>query len=65
LRGAAIDWTLAQYFSGIRGVMGRLSHMLGVDLPRMRARLDAARDSLFHRANVLSDGSWSPRPFGH
>jgi 5-methylthioadenosine/S-adenosylhomocysteine deaminase len=24
LRGAAIDWTLAQYFSGIRGVMGRL-----------------------------------------
>ena len=24
LRGAAIDWTLAQYFAGIRGVMGRL-----------------------------------------
>jgi 5-methylthioadenosine/S-adenosylhomocysteine deaminase len=24
LRDAAIDWTLAQYFSGIRGVMGRV-----------------------------------------
>ena len=24
LRGTAIDWTLAQYFAGVRGVMGRL-----------------------------------------
>jgi cytosine/adenosine deaminase-related metal-dependent hydrolase len=24
LRGTAVDWTLAQYFAGVRGVMGRL-----------------------------------------
>ena len=48
-------------------VAGRIAkrdkRLLGVDLPRMRARVDAARDVLFHRATVSSDGSWLPRPF--
>jgi 5-methylthioadenosine/S-adenosylhomocysteine deaminase len=37
--------------------------LLDVDLQHMRARVDAARDGLFRRANVPSDGSWLPRPF--
>jgi cytosine/adenosine deaminase-related metal-dependent hydrolase len=48
-------------------VAGRLvkrdKRLLGVDLQRMRTRVDAARDVLFRRANVASDGSWLPRPF--
>jgi cytosine/adenosine deaminase-related metal-dependent hydrolase len=37
--------------------------LLGVDLLRMRARVETARGDLFRRANVSSDGSWLPRPF--
>jgi 5-methylthioadenosine/S-adenosylhomocysteine deaminase len=41
----------------------RDKRLLGVDLRRLRARVDTARDVLFRRANVPSDGSWLPRPF--
>ena len=44
-------------------IVKRDKRLLGVDLQRMRARVDAARDALFRRANVPSDGSWLPRPF--
>jgi 5-methylthioadenosine/S-adenosylhomocysteine deaminase len=44
-------------------IVKRDKRLLGVDLPRMRARVDAARDVLFRRANVRPDGSWLPRPF--
>ena len=41
----------------------RKGRLLDVDLPRLRERVNAARDGLFQRADVLSDGSWLPRPF--
>ena len=44
-------------------IVKRDKRLLGVDLQRMRARVDAARDVLFRRADVSSDGSWLPRPF--
>jgi 5-methylthioadenosine/S-adenosylhomocysteine deaminase len=48
-------------------VAGRIAKrdkcLLGVDLSRMRARVEVARDILFRRASVSSDGSWLPRPF--
>ena len=44
-------------------IVKRDKRLLGLDLPRGRARVDAARDGLFRRANVSSDGSWLPRPF--
>jgi 5-methylthioadenosine/S-adenosylhomocysteine deaminase len=44
-------------------IVKRDKRLLGVDLQHMRARVDAARDGLFRRANVPSDGSWLPRPF--
>ena len=44
-------------------IVKRDKRLLGVDLPQMRARVDAARDVLFRRANVPPDGSWLPRPF--
>jgi 5-methylthioadenosine/S-adenosylhomocysteine deaminase len=44
-------------------IVKRDKGLLGLDLPRVRARVDAARDGLFRRANVSSDGSWLPRPF--
>lgn len=44
-------------------IVKRDKRLLGIDLQRMRARVDAARDALFRRANVSSDGSWLPRPF--
>jgi 5-methylthioadenosine/S-adenosylhomocysteine deaminase len=44
-------------------IVKRDKRLLGVDLPRMRARVDAARDVLFRRTNVRPDGSWLPRPF--
>jgi 5-methylthioadenosine/S-adenosylhomocysteine deaminase len=43
-------------------IVKRDKRLLGVGLPRVRARVDAARDVLFHRANVPPDGSWLPRP---
>jgi cytosine/adenosine deaminase-related metal-dependent hydrolase len=42
-------------------IVKRDKRLLGVDLQRMRARVDAARNTLFRRANVSSDGSWLPR----
>ena len=44
-------------------ILKRDKRLVGVDLQRMRTRVDAARDALFRRANVPSDGSWLPRPF--
>jgi 5-methylthioadenosine/S-adenosylhomocysteine deaminase len=44
-------------------IVKRDKRLLGLDLPRGRARVDAARDGLFRCANVSSDGSWLPRPF--
>ena len=44
-------------------IVKRDKRLLGVDLPRMRARVDRARDALFRRAKVPPDGSWLPRPF--
>jgi 5-methylthioadenosine/S-adenosylhomocysteine deaminase len=44
-------------------IVKRDKRLLGVDLQHVRARFDAARDGLFRRANVPSDGSWLPRPF--
>ncbi len=44
-------------------IVKRAKKLLEFDLPRLRARVDAARDGLFRRANVPPDGSWLPRPF--
>lgn len=44
-------------------IVKRDKRLLGIDLQQLRTRVDAARDGLFRRANVLSDGSWLPRPF--
>ena len=44
-------------------IVKRDKHLLGVDLSRLRAQIDTARDDLFRRANVPADGSWLPRPF--
>lgn len=42
----------------------RAGRLIGVDLAALRARVDAARDVLFDRAGVPTDGSWLPRPYG-
>jgi 5-methylthioadenosine/S-adenosylhomocysteine deaminase len=44
-------------------IVKRAKSLLGVDLQQMRTRVDAARDALFRRAIVSSDGLWLPRPF--
>jgi 5-methylthioadenosine/S-adenosylhomocysteine deaminase len=44
-------------------IVKRDKGLLGLDLLRVRARVDAARYGLFRRANVSSDGSRLPRPF--
>jgi 5-methylthioadenosine/S-adenosylhomocysteine deaminase len=44
-------------------IVRRDKRLIGVDLQRMRTRVDTARDALFRRAKVSSDGSWQPRPF--
>jgi 5-methylthioadenosine/S-adenosylhomocysteine deaminase len=44
-------------------IVKRDKHLIGVDLARLRARVNAARDALFNRAGVPPDGSWLPRPF--
>jgi cytosine/adenosine deaminase-related metal-dependent hydrolase len=41
----------------------RHGKLLGIDVKALRAKVDAARDSLFARAGVPADGSWLPRPF--
>jgi cytosine/adenosine deaminase-related metal-dependent hydrolase len=44
-------------------IVKRDKRLLGIDLSRLRDRIDTARDLLFRRANVPVDGSWLPRPF--
>lgn len=41
----------------------RHGKLLGIDVKALRAKVDAARDSLFARAGVPVDGSWLPRPY--
>jgi cytosine/adenosine deaminase-related metal-dependent hydrolase len=41
----------------------RGGQLLNVDLAALRRRVDAARDALFARAGVPTDGTWLPRPF--
>jgi len=41
----------------------RDGRLIGVDVPLLRRRVDAARDALFGRAGVEPDGSWLPVPF--
>jgi len=38
--------------------------LLGVDIAALRDKVDRARDELFDRAGVPTDGSWLPRPYG-
>lgn len=40
----------------------RHGKLLGVDMAGLRRRVEAARDGLFARAGVPSDGSWFPAP---
>jgi cytosine/adenosine deaminase-related metal-dependent hydrolase len=37
--------------------------LVGFDLPAFRERVDRARDALFERAGIPTDGTWLPRPF--
>ncbi len=37
--------------------------LVDVDLPAFRKKVDAARDGLFARAGVPTDGSWIVRPY--
>ena len=44
-------------------VMKRHGKLIGVDLKALRARVEQARDDLFARAGVPTDGSWLPKPY--
>ena len=44
-------------------VMKRNGKLIGVDLKALRARVEQARDDLFARAGVPTDGSWLPKPY--
>jgi cytosine/adenosine deaminase-related metal-dependent hydrolase len=44
-------------------VKKRGGKLVGVDLPAFRKKVDAARDGLFARAGVPTDGSWIVRPY--
>ena len=46
LRATAGDWTLAQYFAGIRGVTGRLYTPDDMDVANRLAALDACITTL-------------------
>lgn len=37
--------------------------LVGFDVHAFRAKVDAARDALFARAGIPTDGTWLPRPF--
>lgn len=37
--------------------------LVGVDIAALREKVDRARDALFDRAGVPTDGSWLPRPY--
>lgn len=41
----------------------RGGRLVGVDVAALRRRVDAARDALFARAGVPTDGTWLPRPY--
>jgi cytosine/adenosine deaminase-related metal-dependent hydrolase len=41
----------------------RNGKLIGVDLSDLRRKVDRARDGLFERAGVPTDGSWLPRPY--
>ncbi|WP_339762676.1 amidohydrolase family protein [uncultured Hoeflea sp.] len=41
----------------------RHGKLLDVDIAALRERVDTARDGLFERAGVPTDGSWLPRPY--
>lgn len=43
--------------------MKRHGKLLGVDLKALREKVDTARDGLFDRAGVPTDGSWLPEPY--
>ena len=44
--------------------MKRGGKLIGVDIAALRDKVDRARDGLFDRAGVPTDGSWLPRPYG-
>ncbi len=44
--------------------MKRDGKLIGVDIAALRDKVDRARDGLFDRAGVPTDGSWLPRPYG-
>jgi cytosine/adenosine deaminase-related metal-dependent hydrolase len=44
-------------------VKKRNGKLIGVDFPGLRKRVEAARDGLFGRANIPTDGSWLVRPY--
>ena len=41
----------------------RHGKLLDVDIAALRTKVDLARDGLFERAGVPTDGSWLPRPY--
>jgi cytosine/adenosine deaminase-related metal-dependent hydrolase len=41
----------------------RNGKLLDIDLAGLRRKVDSARDALFERAGVPTDGSWLPRPY--
>lgn len=41
----------------------RNGKLQGVDIASLREKVDRARDALFERAGVPTDGSWLPRPY--
>ena len=41
----------------------RNGKLTDVDFPSFRKKVDAARDGLFKRAGVPTDGSWIVRPY--
>ena len=43
--------------------MKRNGKLIGVDIKALRDKVDKARDGLFDRAGVPTDGSWLPRPY--
>lgn len=44
-------------------VRKRNGRLIGIDLADLRRKADSARDGLFERAGIPTDGSWLPRPY--
>lgn len=55
LRSTGADWTLAQYFAGVRGVMGDLYTAQDMYIANHLGALEALD---------AGNGSWLPRPYG-